>query len=160
MKRSGGWLIAGLVALVVFTVRKFGNVLDVQRIRVDPSGDGHFGAEREGHIHHGVDLLVTPGEVVRSPITGIYVRPDRPYIDDPTYRGVVIQGEGVEVKIFYCLPLPSLKIGQPVQRGQALAWAQAISDKYGPPMKDHIHVEVYRIQDGELLDPESMLRLA
>lgn len=130
-----------------------------QRIRKDAVGDGSFGSGRVGHRHQGVDLLVIEGEPIYSPVDGIFDRRAVPYPTAPEWKGVVLKGEGYHVKVFYMTPV-DFTPGQPVKRGQLIGHAQAISDKYGgAPMKDHIHVEV-RKMDGTLLDPATVLSVA
>lgn len=139
--------------------KKLANLLTSQRIRVDAVGDGHFGKGRGGHKHQGVDLEVIDGEPIYSPVDGMFDRSAVPYPTAPEWRGLVLKGEGYHVKVFYMVPVPFTP-GQPVKRGQLIGHAQAISEKYGgPPMRDHIHVEV-RKMDGTLLDPATVLSIA
>lgn len=165
-KKEKGILSLALIGaglLVLFrgqAVRALAKILPVQRIRMDPRGDGHFGSGRTGHTHQGVDLLVNEGDPVASPIDGRIVRYSYAYTDSAKWRNVVIQGEGIEVKIMYATLAPGLTVGDPVRRGQIVGKAQAISDRYGgPPMLDHLHVEARRIVGAELLNPERLLAL-
>lgn len=128
------------------------NVLRRQRIRRDGSGDGDFGADRGDHIHEGVDLLASPGETVYSPVDGRFVRVGYPYRDDHSFKEVVIDGEGYEVKLMYVLPYAGLSPGDPVRRGDVVGFAQDVVERYGPPMLAHVHVEVRSDALG-LLDP-------
>jgi len=148
---------AAILAALLVPMRAVANLLPVQRIRSDPKGDGHFGTSRTGHVHQGVDLVVVPGEVLTSPIAGKVLRVTRPYADDPDYTGVVLFGEGFEVKIFYCHLIAGLHVGDAVERGEPFAIAQDISAKYGGGMIPHIHVE-FRT-GGALLNPANVLSL-
>lgn len=130
-----------------------------QIVRIDPSGNGHFGSRRTDHTHQGTDLLVTLGELVFSPVDGRVVRFGFPYAGDPSYRLIELEGDGLLVKLMYVLPLVGLKPGDPVSNGQAVGYAQAVSLKYGAPMRDHIHVEVRRVVGAELVNPENVLEL-
>lgn len=163
-RRAGSpflWVAAIVAGFYLWSRRAmFSNILPVQRVRMDRKGNGHFGSGRAGHVHQGVDLQVTEGEAVAAPIDGRIVRYSAAYRDDPTYRNIVIHGEGVEVKIMYATLAPGVELGDIVKRGDVVGVAQAISRKYGPPMKDHLHVEARRIVGDTLLNPEQLLRLA
>lgn len=129
------------------------------QIRVDKLGDGHFGSSRSGgsRDHNGIDLVVTPGETIYSPIAGTVARYADPY-GDGRYSGVVVQNEQYLVKLFYMLP-NQVKPGQQVARGQALGVAQKISTKYGAGMVDHVHVEVWPGGIGPAVDPGPLFGL-
>lgn len=161
VRRSTVQLLAAsaIIGIAYLSRRMLQDLLSVQRIRVDAKGDGHFGTGRAGHTHQGVDLVVTPGSVVTSPITGRVVRITHAYPNDANYLGVVLQGEGLEVKVFYITPELYVAPGVPIGRGDAIGIAQNIAAKYGPPMIPHIHVEVRRTVGAQLLDPTPMLRL-
>lgn len=157
--RIPAWVLpAGLAALALILGRTMlANVLQFQRIRVDADGDGHFGSRRDGHTHQGVDIVAVPGEFVQSPVAGRVVRVTHPYPGDPNYTGIVLQGEGMEVKLFYVFPLRGLAIGAEVERGEPIGLAQDVTVKYGgAPMLPHIHVELRRSVGGDLLNPEHL----
>lgn len=129
-------------------------------IRSDGWGDGNFGSSRGGgtRTHNGVDIEVYEGETIYSPIPGRITRIAYPYADDLKWQGLEIQGadewQGYSVKMFYMSPDKSL-IGRDVQRGAPIGRAQAISKKYSPTMKDHVHVELR--QGSTILDPTQYL---
>lgn len=50
--------------------KKFHSIGMQNKIRIDGYGDSRFGANRSDHSHNGLDLVVTPGESILSPITG------------------------------------------------------------------------------------------
>lgn len=152
------WLFAAGVAVVALSGALLGRILTVMRVRVDKAGDGHFGTNRPGHVHEGLDLVAVPGEQVRSPIDGVFVRRGYPYDDDPLYSMAVLAGEGYEVKLMYVLPVATLRPGSRVVRGQVVGIAQDVSQRYGDKMLPHVHVEV-RTLDGVLLNPEGLLPL-
>lgn len=146
-----------VVALLWWMARKrFAQVLDVQVIRNDTMGLGHFGAPRRNRTHQGLDLVVEPGQPVRSPIAGRFIRTGRPYPDGP-FRLVVVQGEGWDVRLMYVDPDPALVPGAPVKRGQVLGTAQDVRQRYGQAMKPHVHIEVRRVVGAQLLDPAPLL---
>lgn len=133
-------------------------IVQPQTLRVDAQGSGAYGASRSGHIHEGVDLLVSPGQAIRAPFAGVITRVAYPYASDLRWKGVEIAGagawDGYRAKIFYMEPQPGI-VGQSVSPGQMIGTAQNISSKYGGGMLDHIHVELWR--GSENLDPTDLL---
>jgi murein DD-endopeptidase MepM/ murein hydrolase activator NlpD len=109
-------------------------------IRNDSSGSGHYDSSRGARSHKGIDFLVTKGQPVMSPISGTIKRKAFPYAKDLKWEGVFIEGADFDVKIFYMTPLSNI-VGKSVKMGEKIGEAQAISQKYGGKMKDHIHVE-------------------
>lgn len=152
--------IAILATLAAVTTRRAIRILSNQAIRNDAAGQGHFGARRGSRTHQGLDLLATPGEPVMAPVTGTFIRSGRPYANDSRYRLAVIHGQGQEWKLMYVEPLATLKPGDRVKAGQVIGTAQDIAAKYGPPMLNHVHVELRTIVGAELQDPAPVLRLA
>lgn len=123
------------------------NLTDAMEMRTcDPMGCGHYGASRGSRKHMGLDVVVSKGDTIYSPITGYVSRFPYPYASDLKYKGIEIIGEGehqgLKVKIFYCLP--TLSIRAKVSKGQKIATAQAINEKYGKSMTNHIHIEFYK----------------
>lgn len=155
-------IIIVLVILAVLSVimRKMkntttGKILSALKIRVDAKGDGHFGASRDGgnRGHNGVDLEVIKGQPVYAPFAGTITKQAYPYADDRKFTGVhLTRPDGLKIKVFYMLPKPGI-IGKAVNAGDEIGRAQAISEKYGAPMKDHIHVEVWN-KNGTLENPQ------
>jgi len=111
------------------------------KVRNDPAGMGHFGAPRGDRLHRGVDLLCEPMQPITVPFASVLERIARPYADDPTYSGALLRGEWLWAKLFYIIPQREL-IGMSLTKGQQFAVAQDISEKYGEPMKPHIHFEI------------------
>lgn len=145
-------LILVLVILAVISViyRKMSNttaakILDRIKIRMDPSGSGRFGSSRGGgsRLHNGVDLEVIKGQPVYAPFAGTITKQAYPYENDRKYTGLhLTRKDGLKMKVFYMLPKPGI-IGKAVNAGDEIGRAQDISEKYGAPMKPHIHVEVW-----------------
>lgn len=138
--------------------KQIGSLLTDSVKRSDSHGDGSFGAPRTHGTHHGIDLQVSPGDPVFAPFPGLLKRIAYPYADDLSWQGFLLQGtgeyEGLELKVFYLKPIAEL-IGTEVRAEQLIGYAQAISERYGPDMQDHIHAEM-RVE-GELIDPEPYL---
>lgn len=167
------WAVYPGIALIAFVVwrkfsagewlklpgrKKFHPIGKQNKIRIDGYGDGRFGARRSDHSHNGIDLVVTPGESILSPITGKVVRYSYPYADDSRFSGVHIQNDEYLVKMWYLSPV-LVKPGQQVTQGQAIGTAQKISTKYGSGMIDHVHVEVWPNGLGRAIDPAPLFGL-
>jgi hypothetical protein len=90
---------------------------------------------------------------VFSPIDGQVLREAIPYRNDPSFRGVVIQGIGewlgYEVKLFYVQGI----VSGPVRAGQAVGTAQDLGGRY-PGITNHVHLEVRR--GGMVIDPDQL----
>jgi len=119
----------------------------------DPMGCGTFGASRGGRTHNGVDVTVTPGQNIVSPISGTVTRFPFPYGDDLSYKGIEIKNSEYSVKIFYMSA--TVSANTKVTAGQVIGKAQNIAAKYGNGMTNHVHFEV-RDAKGNLLNPTNM----
>lgn len=151
------WYIAGaslLIFLIMGTKKAFGKVTTENKIRgCDPSGCGHFGADRGSRLHQGIDIVVKEGEIINSPIDGEVIRYPFPYSGDINYKGILIRNKDFEVKIFYINP--TAPVGK-ILKGQKIGNAQNIAKKYpSSPMTNHIHLEV-RDMKGNLLNPSNL----
>jgi murein DD-endopeptidase MepM/ murein hydrolase activator NlpD len=115
-------------------------ILDIQKIRNDAKGKGVFGASRSGHIHNGVDLVVSKATPIYAPFEGV-IRQANPYTNDSKYKGLEIKNTvtGMKVKVFY---VDGFVVGKTYKKGEVMAKAQDISEKYGSSMIPHIHVEL------------------
>jgi len=149
----GWWLL--LIPLAFVRFGGLARLFPSMRVRMDPSGDGHFGAVRDGHVHEGLDVLATPGTWIASPVTGTYVGTGKVYRGDARFDIVALEGEGYRVDLMYVRPFDFLEPGVVVQRGQSVGVVQDIVAKYGAPMLAHVHVEIRKA--GELMDPERLL---
>ena len=130
-------------------------VLPEMVMRNDSSGFGFFGAWRSGQTrkHKGTDVLVYKGQPIYSPFTGTITRTYKAYANDDKYKGIEIisTDQKYKVKIMYCT-LIGVSLPKTIKQGELVAYAQSISEKYGGPMKDHVHLELY--EDGLLVDPQ------
>lgn len=134
-------------------------------IRCDAMGDGAFGASRRSggqqYTHRGVDTLVTPGDSVRSPMSGVIEREGLCYAGEE-YRLLVIVNWPWEVRVLYVEPLEGI-VGKRVHQGQILGTAQNICSfpgrEYGVRgMLPHLHTEARRFE--ELVDPAFLMGIA
>lgn len=123
----------------------------------DAGGSGEFLAPRGDRRHHGFDILTQPGADIIAPIDGSFTKYGFCYGDDPQYRYIELRdGEGLEVRIFYVLKEQFLTRGANVRAGEVIGRSQAISNRYGSRVQDHIHVEV-RV-NGTLVNPAPLLK--
>jgi LysM repeat protein len=115
-------------------------------LRNDSGGHGHYGASRRRAngpgVHHGIDILSTPGQSVRAPISGTL----RQVNPNNIHQGFeIVSPDGRQsVRVFYAAPDGSL-IGQRVQAGDDVATAQDLQmrgSRYGANVRDHVHVEI------------------
>lgn len=120
----------------------------------DLGGSGSFGAPRNGRVHKGLDITITPKQNVLAPFNGIVNRFGTVYNNDNKYTLVEILGtdkfKGFKCKIMYVAPLVD-KLGQKVLQNDLIGIAQDISQKY-KTVTPHLHYEVYN-DSGQLLDP-------
>jgi murein DD-endopeptidase MepM/ murein hydrolase activator NlpD len=157
-------LVLVIVAILSVINRKMknttaGNILEKIKIRMDAAGSGRFGSSRGGgsRLHNGVDLEVIKGQPVYAPFAGTITKQAYPYEGDRKYTGVhLTRADGVKMKVFYMLPKPGI-IGKAINAGDEIGRAQDISEKYGAPMKPHIHVEVWN--GTTLLNPEEFFNI-
>jgi murein DD-endopeptidase MepM/ murein hydrolase activator NlpD len=129
------------------------------KIRNDSQGLGHFGAPRGNRTHAGVDITVTPGQPVPSPIDGIIVRKGDVYTkDNKGLRSTHIEGTGkyagYKAIIFY-VDNGQLPMNGQVKAGDPLGPAQDVRVKHGNSMQTHVHYQLYK--NGKLIDPTGML---
>lgn len=170
MKNNKGIMIGigALIGLMLMSKKSKANTMSKNRFihlptedfelrDCDPMGCGYYGASRGSRKHMGIDLVVSKGEAIYSPITGYVSRYPYPYSSDLSFTGIEIIGEGehqgLKVKIFYCTP--TVLRNSKVTKGQKIATAQAINEKYGSSMRNHIHVEFYK--NGTRVNPEQYL---
>lgn len=128
-------------------------------IRFDALGDGTFNAPRGKRKHKGLDVLCQPTQGVKCPETAILIREGFVYREDRRFKLAYLESDNYSVKLMYCVPISSL-IGKEVLRGQVIGVAQDITfkkDYKKRGMKPHIHIEVVRKSDGQLIDPEPLI---
>lgn len=122
----------------------------------DAGGSGHYGAPRGTRLHAGLDIKCIPGEAVYSPYSGFVTRIVDPY-GDGEYSGLEIKVENIDsnVKIMYMSPFPGL-VGKTVSAGQLIGECQNISERYGPSVTPHLHVEIWK-SGSYTIDPYPLL---
>lgn len=129
------------------------------RRRSRPGPDGQPATHTDEHM--GVDIDVTPGETVASPVEGVVVDFPDPYRSNPERKdkmqGVTIETkDGHRVTVYYVKPREDLVHGTRLRPGDPIGQAQDVRDVHGPGMDPHIHVEL-RDRSGAYKDPSGAM---
>jgi len=120
------------------------NMFNAKNIRVDPAGDGNYGANRNGgkRTHNGIDFLAVPGTTVQSPVAGKVTKLGYTYADDLSYRYVEITDDSSRRHRFFYVK-PAVAVNDMVFVESIIGTAANICDRYPDrEMKNHIHYEV------------------
>ena len=121
----------------------------------DKWGEGHFGAPRGDHTHHGIDLACYPGSEILSLSYGTVTKLGYPYSDDLSFRYVEITDEeDLKLRYFYVFP-NSLAVGDIIHQGQNIGISQNLFERY-PGITGHVHFEIMD-QRGSYIDPTDFL---
>lgn len=131
------------------------NPLTKYGIRQDSAGSGSFGAGRGNRSHTGIDWLANPGDEIKCPWdTAIFHRIIYPYSDDLSYTGGVyeVRVDGTKYfAIIYYMDISQQIRHKHFYKGDVLGTAQNVAQRYNKPtsqlMKNHIHVEMYKVFD-------------
>jgi murein DD-endopeptidase MepM/ murein hydrolase activator NlpD len=128
----------------------------------DPTGFGHFGADRGTRKHEGTDYETKVGEPIYACVGGkirigqVYSDP-KP--DKPIMKLVEIRNSKYKVKQIYVSS--TLKTGDKVVEGELVGYSQDISaywhNEDSKDMVNHCHVSVW--YKGVLIDPETVISL-
>jgi hypothetical protein len=110
-------------------------------LRSDSEGNGAFASRRGGKRHKGADFEFKPGEIVRSPVTGLVTRIGIAYEGD-SYRLVEILSHKGYLLWRFLYVDPSVRAGDKIEVDQAIGTAQDISKRYSEEMTPHVHVEI------------------
>ncbi|XP_061702407.1 leukocyte cell-derived chemotaxin-2-like [Syngnathoides biaculeatus] len=107
----------------------------------DSLGHGHYEGSGHGGAHHGLDIICDDGSVVYAPFDGTlngrltaYTDPAKAAINS----GIMLEGEGLCVKLFYVNP--DQTSGR-VSKGQRLGVMMPMQSVY-PGITSHVHVEM------------------
>lgn len=141
------WILAGAATVLVAALAQSAfaqkwNPKPVAQIFADSRRIGSDG----GRTHDGVDITVTPGQIVPSPIGGEIIHKRDVYgqnnmgLSSTHIRGTG-KYAGFTVKIFY-VDNGQLPLNSHVKAGDPLGPAQDIRVKYGNSMLPHCHYEL------------------
>lgn len=123
----------------------------------DGYGRGDFGVSRDdgARRHEGMDFTTAPGEEIQAPIGGVVTRFFYPYAGDRRLTGVeIVNDAGESAKIMYVNPLAV--IGNTVDAGKVIGYAQDLHVRYNQTMTNHVHVEI-RV-NGRTVNPYEFMR--
>ena len=130
----------------------------------DSFGSGDFGAGRGDRLHYGVDLEVTPGQEIYSPIPGLMRKITSIYTDGshPELKGVEIAGTGEYLGWYAQILYVDMDYynGFNTKAGYVIGKAQNMADSYGRGMTNHVHYAIYKRENGvkKYVDVESLLK--
>ena len=114
-----------------------------QGIRVDPEGDGHFGAPRGYRVHTGLDFLGEVGQDIVMPFDKAYVsRIVRPYVDTSEYMGLELVNNMFIGHLLYLVPNDNV-VGSYLTMGEVLGTMQDITARYSDRMRPHVHLDIF-----------------
>jgi hypothetical protein len=145
------YIVVGVILLLLLFNKKvmgLAGMVTNFAIRNDSKGLGTFGAQRDGHIHQGLDIRTTKGEKIKAPFDMSFAFTARVYSDDPKYLATEYKTKNGTFRVMYMQPVTSKK---DFKQGEIIGIAQSISEKWGNTMLDHIHVEIR--ENGKLKNP-------
>lgn len=145
------YIVVGVILLLLIFNKKVMGIASMVKtfgIRNDSSGLGTFGALRSNHIHNGLDIKVSEGELIKAPFDLIYSFTGLVYPDDKNYLATEYKTKNGTFRVMYMKPYTDKKT---FKQGEVIGVAQSIKKKWGGNMQDHIHVEVR--ENGVLKDP-------
>lgn len=120
--------------------------------------DARFGAQRNGHVHQGQDVIAASGTPIVAPIAGTIVWK----ADQPGGAGIylVLHGTDDRDHVFMHIKRGTVLVaaGEAVRAGQPLAQVGATGDATGPHLHFEIWVGGWGTKDGEPIDPLPQLK--
>ncbi len=120
----------------------------------DPTGHGYYGARRGNRKHKGLDLITIPGEIIKSPISGVVTKYGYPYKNTRKLRYIEITGPVYRVWLMYASK-NKISIGSRIFKGNVIGTAQNVAGYWGGNMRNHLHIQVWK--HGLLTDPEPLI---
>lgn len=131
------------------------------KIRVDSSGDGHFGAPRtrngKPYPHNGSDYRAKVDDPVRVVTNGIINRLGWCY-PGAGYRYIAIRtAEGHEARELYVRPGNNIIPGTVVQVGEIIGFVQDLTLRYRN-IDNHVHLDI--LFQGQWINPETLIEEA
>ncbi|XP_067879985.1 leukocyte cell derived chemotaxin 2, tandem duplicate 1 [Heterodontus francisci] len=106
---------------------------------IDSYGSGAYGAPRGSRKHLGVDVVCSDGSTVYAPFRGTLVRRANPYRNNNAINnGVLLEGSGYCVKIFYISPD---RYSGSVSKGERIGTLLNMQSVY-PGITSHVHIQM------------------
>jgi hypothetical protein len=124
----------------------------------DDFGAGEYGAPRGNHKHRGNDWVCMPGSYITAIRGGAVTKLGYCYSENLTFRYVEVKTADLENTplAIYCRYLyvePTVKVGDWISRGDTIGHAQDVAAYHmegtDKSMMPHIHVETFRLVDGD-----------
>jgi murein DD-endopeptidase MepM/ murein hydrolase activator NlpD len=112
----------------------------------------------KSYPHRGIDIAISPGTPVYSPIEGTITNVGWAYKDGlHGLRSIHVTGpDGHKIKMLYVEPTEGLEVGQSVTPNTVLGLSQSLQAAYpvrgGGRMTDHVHFEFFD-SSGRRVDP-------
>jgi murein DD-endopeptidase MepM/ murein hydrolase activator NlpD len=120
--------------------------------------DARFGAQRNGHIHQGQDVVAASGQSIVSPLSGTIVWK----ANQPAGAGIYVilhGGDGRDYAFMHIKRGTTLvSVGEAVHQGQQLAQVGATGDATGPHLHFEIWVGGWGTKTGQPIDPLPQLK--
>ncbi len=122
----------------------------------DKWGSGLFGVSRgrSKDPHRGCDFICVPGQDIVAPVKGVILRLKYPYaesVDGVLFGGILMQGAGYRITMFYFDPIKEL-VTMEVEQGDLIGHAQDLRVKY-PKIIPHVHLHF------DSINPEMFINL-
>ena len=120
--------------------------------------DARFGAQRNGHIHQGQDVVAASGQQIVSPLAGTIIWT----ANQPAGAGIYVilhGGDGRDYAFMHIKQGTTLvSVGEAVHQGQQLAQVGATGDATGPHLHFEIWVGGWGTKTGVPIDPLPQLK--
>ncbi len=127
----------------------------------DSYGAGHHGASRGSRVHDGTDYNSTPGQQVKTPISGKVTKISKPYssgIDAMVLSGVeIVASDGTTCWVWYMQPTVNI-VGTVVKAGNSIiGTAKTLKNRYKNGITDHVHVRIHTRHGGKV-NPSTVIK--
>lgn len=120
--------------------------------------DARFGAQRNGHIHQGQDVVAASGTPLVAPLAGTIVWT----ANQPAGAGIYAILHGSDGRDYAFMHIKHgttlVSVGDAVRQGQQLAQVGATGDATGPHLHFEIWVGGWGTKDGAPIDPLPQLK--
>lgn len=132
-------------------------------IRKDAAGNGAWGTERThkngvAYKHKGLDIISTPGSIIKAPWGMKIERISYPYADNPHYMGIAWNSDRMYGKLWYIRPHAHL-IGTIVPKGHPIGTLQDVSIRYpNSGMQPHWHIQIDGIDPMVIFDIMQLIK--